>query len=198
MISTIIGVEEGLTAPENITGPDELLLNTVPLSKLPHLAARLLPGRVVWVVKEAVEEAAGQISSLLRLLPQSRFDVVLPPLYKSICAAIRAGATACYTPEGPFDGKKGLFIDQNCAEAMRGHLLARQKPKEPPVKLTDNEKQLLNMLATGKSITESAGILYLTADTVRNYYVVLRRKTNTRDRAELLLWAIKHGVVEIE
>ena len=196
MISTIIGIEPGLTAPENITGRGELLLNTVPLDTLPHLAARLLPGRVVWVVSEAVEEAAGQISGLRRLLPEARFDVYIPPLFKNICAAMRAGATGCYALEGPEEN--GLFIDQKCADAMRGYLLSRQKPAEPPVKLSDTERQLLTMLATGKSITESAGIMYLTADTVRNYYVSLRRKTETRDRAELLLWAIKYGVVEVE
>ncbi|MCL2433202.1 MAG: LuxR C-terminal-related transcriptional regulator [Clostridia bacterium] len=197
-ISTIIGVEQELSLPDDITGRDELLLNTVPLDDLPHLAARLMPGRVVWVVKEAVEEAAGQISGLLRLLPGARFDVYIPPEYKKIQTVIRAGATGCYALDDAPGSENGLFIDQKCAEALRGYLLAHQKPTQPPVKLSETERHLLNMLATGKSITETAGILFLTADTVRNYYVSLRRKTATRDRAELLIWAVKHGVVELE
>lgn len=60
--------------------------------------------------------------------------------------------------------------------------------------LTPRERDILRLLAQGKSNREIAQTLYLTEKTVRNYVSNILRKLEVNSRTEAALLAEKHGV----
>ncbi|MCM0591744.1 MAG: response regulator transcription factor [Gloeotrichia echinulata IR180] len=62
--------------------------------------------------------------------------------------------------------------------------------------LTTREQEVLDLLTHGFSNAEMGLQLHLSARTVEKYVSSLLRKTDTSNRAELVRFAIKHGLVE--
>lgn len=62
--------------------------------------------------------------------------------------------------------------------------------------LTTREKEVLELLTHGLSNAEMGHQLHLSPRTVEKYVSSLLRKTSTSNRAELVRFAIKHGLVE--
>jgi DNA-binding NarL/FixJ family response regulator len=78
-----------------------------------------------------------------------------------------------------------------------------QKPKyheidnsQLPFPLTGREQQVLELLTHGFSNMEMGQKLHLSARTVEKYVSSLLRKTATNNRAELVRFALKHGLVD--
>ncbi len=62
--------------------------------------------------------------------------------------------------------------------------------------LTSREQEVLELLTHGLSNADMGQQLHLSARTVEKYVSSLLRKTETSNRAELVRFAIKHGLVE--
>jgi len=62
--------------------------------------------------------------------------------------------------------------------------------------LTQREQEVLELLTHGLSNAEMGQQLHLSPRTVEKYVSSLLRKTSTSNRAELVRFAIKHGLVE--
>ncbi|GAA6614509.1 response regulator transcription factor [Scytonema sp. NUACC26] len=62
--------------------------------------------------------------------------------------------------------------------------------------LTSREQEVLELLTHGLSNAEMGQQLHLSPRTVEKYVSSLLRKTTTSNRAELVRYAIKHGLVE--
>ncbi len=62
--------------------------------------------------------------------------------------------------------------------------------------LTSREQEVLELLTHGLSNAEMGQQLHLSPRTVEKYVSSLLRKTETSNRAELVRFAIKHGLVE--
>lgn len=62
--------------------------------------------------------------------------------------------------------------------------------------LTTREQEVLELLTHGLSNAEMGNQLHLSPRTVEKYVSSLLRKTETSNRAELVRFAIKHGLVE--
>lgn len=62
--------------------------------------------------------------------------------------------------------------------------------------LSAREQQVLQLLTHGLSNAEMGDQLYLSPRTVEKYVSSLLRKTDTSNRAQLVCFAIKHGLVE--
>jgi DNA-binding NarL/FixJ family response regulator len=62
--------------------------------------------------------------------------------------------------------------------------------------LSPREQQVLQLLTHGLSNAEMGDQLYLSPRTVEKYVSSLLRKTDTTNRAQLVRFAIKHGLVE--
>jgi DNA-binding NarL/FixJ family response regulator len=59
---------------------------------------------------------------------------------------------------------------------------------------TEREREILQLLAQGKSNREIAGELYLTEATVKKYMSRILLQLNLRDRTQAALWAQRHWV----
>lgn len=63
--------------------------------------------------------------------------------------------------------------------------------------LTRREEELLRVLATGVSLTEAAGLLYISVKTVKNHLSSIYQKLACHDRAQAVLLAARMGIIQI-
>ena len=69
-------------------------------------------------------------------------------------------------------------------------------PHLPALDLTQREQEVLNVLTEGLSNAQIGDRLHLSPRTVEKYVSSLLRKTETNNRAELLRYAMQHGLVQ--
>jgi DNA-binding NarL/FixJ family response regulator len=62
--------------------------------------------------------------------------------------------------------------------------------------LSDREVQVMRMLARGRSLKEIAGQLSLSVNTISTYRLRLLEKMNLRTNADLVQYAIRHGLMD--
>ncbi|SAL86250.1 response regulator protein [Caballeronia arvi] len=116
--------------------------------------------------------------------------------------ALRAGATGYLTKDSDpdvliaairklVDG--GRFIDPKLVDAL---VFETQRGDVPPHELlSDREFQVLQMLASGKSINEIADTCSLSAKTISTHKMRLMQKLGLSNNAEVIRYAIRHGLV---
>jgi DNA-binding NarL/FixJ family response regulator len=76
-------------------------------------------------------------------------------------------------------------------------IVSRMQPslsRLPPVDFTERERNVLALLAQGKSNREIAAELYLTEATVKKYMSRILLQLNLRDRTQAALWAQRHFI----
>ena len=84
---------------------------------------------------------------------------------------------------------------QEVARRLAGHRPPdRDLRLTVPPALTPREREVLAVLASGRSNREIAGELGMTAKTVMHHTVAIYRKLDVRGRAGASAWAVKHGV----
>lgn len=88
------------------------------------------------------------------------------------------------------------YITPTVAEKMASSLDDKQQ-KELHHQLSDREFSVFKMLSSGKSITEIADALYLSATTVSTYRSRILSKMNFKNNAELTVYAMEHQLFEV-
>jgi two-component system, NarL family, response regulator NreC len=80
-----------------------------------------------------------------------------------------------------------------------GARLAAQPPEPagPPDDLSEREVEVLKLIALGHTNAEIAGRLYLSVRTVESHRAHIQQKTRRSSRAELVRYAIEHGLVDV-
>ncbi len=68
---------------------------------------------------------------------------------------------------------------------------------EPPVTLSDRELEVLLLICKGLSNQEIADQLFISKRTVDHHRASLLTKTDTRNAASLVIYAIKHKMIEV-
>jgi DNA-binding NarL/FixJ family response regulator len=136
---------------------------------------------------------------------------LLPVLVLSIHAeeqfavrVLKAGASGYLTKENaPAELVKairkvvsgGKYISPALAETLAfGLEVASDRPRHET--LSDREFQVMQLMASGKTVTEIAEALYLSAKTVSTYRSRLLEKLNLKSNAEITRYAIENGLVE--
>jgi DNA-binding NarL/FixJ family response regulator len=66
---------------------------------------------------------------------------------------------------------------------------------EPWSKLTEREREILQLVAEGHKMAEIGEILHISARTVERHKYSLMDKLKLRTTAELTQYAIKHGLI---
>jgi DNA-binding NarL/FixJ family response regulator len=133
---------------------------------------------------------------------------VLPILVLSIhneaqvvARAVRAGATGYVTKDSDPDiilaairklSGGGRFIDPKLIDVMVFD--THSSDAAPHEILSDREFQVLHLLAAGKSINAIAEVLVLSAKTISTHKMRLMQKLGLDNNAELIRYAIKHGL----
>jgi DNA-binding NarL/FixJ family response regulator len=86
----------------------------------------------------------------------------------------------------------GRFIDPKLVDAIIFETHSGDAP--PHEVLSDREFQVLQMLASGKSINDIAETLALSAKTISTHKMRLMQKLGLGNKAELIRYAIRHGL----
>ena len=135
----------------------------------------------------------------------------LPVLVLSIHAeeqfavrVLKAGASGYLTKENaPAELVKairhvvggGKYISSSLAETLVAGLDASSdRPRHKA--LSDREFQVMQMMAGGKTLTEIAAELSLSAKTVSTYRARLLEKMDLKTNAEIIRYAIENGLIE--
>lgn len=92
----------------------------------------------------------------------------------------------------------GVFLHPEVAPAVVEGYLGGIKPSEedPYETLTDREKQVLKLVAEGKTNKEIAGILGISVKTAMGHRANLMEKLGIHNRAELVKFALQRGIIE--
>jgi DNA-binding NarL/FixJ family response regulator len=92
----------------------------------------------------------------------------------------------------------GLVLDPQVAREALGDA-ARQRsagaPVDPYDSLTDREKQVLKLIAEGRSSKEAAQLLGISVKTAMSHREHVMEKLDLHSRTELIKFAIKKGVI---
>jgi two-component system response regulator NreC len=70
------------------------------------------------------------------------------------------------------------------------------EPEGPPDGLSERELEILRLIALGHTNSEIADQLYLSVRTVESHRAHIQQKTSRSTRAELVRYALDHGLIE--
>jgi len=90
---------------------------------------------------------------------------------------------------------KHFFSDQITAAIVKGYGSALEE-KSPTASLSRRERQILLFLAEGRSAPEIARQLSLSPRTVETYRARMMEKLGIKDFRELVVFAVKHGILD--
>ena len=90
------------------------------------------------------------------------------------------------------DGRK--YVSQSLSEKLV-EMLDRNSNKEPHELLSDREYQTLLLIASGKTVSEIADILFLSTPTISTYRARILEKMKLKNNAELTTYAISQKLV---
>ena len=146
---------------------------------------------------------------LLKQLREERPN--LPVLVLSVHPAeqyalrvLRAGASGYLTKESAPDElltavrrilRGGRYISPSVGETLAADL-GRRGDELPHQTLSDREFEILRLLASGKRPSEIADELHLSVKTVSTYRARVLQKLKLQTTAQLMRYAIKHGLVD--
>jgi len=92
----------------------------------------------------------------------------------------------------------GTYISRLLAPQMTDIFMERQRQragegKLPAELLTMREREIIKLIAEGKSSKEIAGLLYISSRTVQHHRANIMRKLNFKKAADLVKYAIQKG-----
>jgi len=85
------------------------------------------------------------------------------------------------------------YFSEEFMSSVNMHL--KPKQKNPSVILTDREKEVLDLICKGYSNVEIANFLGVSSRTVDGFRAKLLEKTGAKNAPNLVMYAIKHGLV---
>jgi DNA-binding NarL/FixJ family response regulator len=87
-----------------------------------------------------------------------------------------------------------IYLSPNLSDLVPDLLRRRQEPGgEPKDVLTHREREVLKLLADGKTSKEIAALLYISPRTVQNHRANIMRKLNVNRTTDLVKYALQKG-----
>jgi DNA-binding NarL/FixJ family response regulator len=170
------------------------------------LAGRIVPNVLVLDVNMPGLDAVGVTSRLTKLHPTLRV-LVLTAFDDEAYAAglLAAGATGYVLKDEALDSLAAAvrsvargesWISQRIAGRLARKAVSPAHSPEAE-SITPREREVLRLLALGLSNDEIAEKLVISRRTVQNHVSSLYGKLGLQSRAEAVLFAIRHGIVEV-
>jgi len=122
---------------------------------------------------------------------------------ESVFAALRAGARGYLTKDAPSAELAEAIAtvrrgDAHFDPGVQRRLVETVRPPDPATTLTPRERDVLRLIAAGRSNVEIAQRLYITQATVKSHINNLFAKTGVRDRAQAVTYAFRHGLASTQ
>ena len=118
--------------------------------------------------------------------------------------ALRAGASAFVLKNAPASEllqvirnvlKGRFYMAPEIRRVMSDIFVRDPKAVNRPQHLTNRQREVLQMLAEGRSLREIAGTLRISYRTVRYHKVRIMEELGMSKNAELVKYALKHGII---
>ncbi len=90
------------------------------------------------------------------------------------------------------------YLSGQLTENLIDHVVRKATSDDPLQRLSSRERQVLQMLAEGRSVAKIAGALSLSPKTVETYRARMMQKLGIGDFASLIRFAIQQGVTPLE
>ncbi len=87
-----------------------------------------------------------------------------------------------------------IYLSPNISESVVTALLS--KKEQPSDLLTPREKQVLQLIAEGKTTKDIASVLHLSVKTAESHRSNIMNRLNVHNVASLVRYAIRHGMIE--
>jgi DNA-binding NarL/FixJ family response regulator len=87
-----------------------------------------------------------------------------------------------------------IYLSPNISESVVIALLS--KKEQPSDLLTPREKQVLQLIAEGKTTKDIASVLHLSVKTAESHRSNIMNRLNVHNVASLVRYAIRHGMIE--
>jgi DNA-binding NarL/FixJ family response regulator len=168
------------------------------------LAEQLRPDVVVLDLAMPTLNGIGAVREIMRLSPRTK--IIVLTMYTEehhIVEALRAGVKGCVSktqaPEHLLQAIRevcggGVYLSPSVSGVVvQGYLARTESPDDP---LTNRERQVLQLIAEGKTSKEIAVILGVTVKTAESHRSTLMKKLDIHSTAELVRYAIRRGLVE--
>ncbi|MFD0357613.1 response regulator [Streptomyces sp. NPDC127110] len=124
---------------------------------------------------------------------------------RTVVPALRAGAAGYLYKDIDPDALAGairsvhaghVLLQPEVAEALLAAQDDQSGPGGRPGALTDREREVLGLIADGRSNREIARTLVLSEKTVKTHVSNILMKLDLSDRTQAALWAVRHGLAE--
>lgn len=95
--------------------------------------------------------------------------------------------------------EQGYYFDNKVSKALLSRLINEKQitPSFDLDPLNEREILVLKLACEEKTTQEIADLLFLSKRTVEGYRKVIARKTNSKNVAGLVIYAIKHGIISV-
>ncbi len=94
--------------------------------------------------------------------------------------------------------KDRVYVTPLVAKDLLHALMAdSNQPEKPSFELTPRQREVFQLVAEGHSAKEIAGILHVSPRTAEFHKYQIMEKIGLRTTAELVQYAIKHGIVSV-
>jgi two-component system response regulator NreC len=87
-----------------------------------------------------------------------------------------------------------VYLSPGISAAVMAAYNSKQHPVDP---LTSRERQVLQLIAEGKSTKDVAALLGVSVKTAESHRSRLMQKLDIHETASLVRYAVKHGLVQI-
>jgi two-component system response regulator NreC len=168
------------------------------------LADQFRPDVMVLDLSMPTLNGVAAVHEIARVSPRTR--IVLLTMYTEehhILEALRAGVKGCLSktqaPEHLLDAIRqvcsgGVYLSPSVSGVVvQGYLANAERPYDP---LTGRERQVLQLIAEGKTTKQIAVILGVTVKTAESHRGTLMEKLDIHSTADLVRYAIRRGLVQ--
>lgn len=168
------------------------------------LAGQLHPDVILLDISMPNLNGIGAVRELARVSPLSKVIVLTMHTEEHyILEALRAGVKGCVSktqaPEHLLQAirevcRGGVYLSPSVSGVVvQGYLSKSETPFDP---LTDRERQVMQLIAEGKTTKEVAVILGVSVKTAESHRSSLMGKLDIHSTAEVVRYAIRRGLVE--